>query len=59
MHGSRMNLGRLGGAGCSVGIISLDWVSLWPQGCSTLWNAEEVEEAIEAADGGAEAVLGE
>ena len=29
------------------------------QGCSTLWNAEEVEEAIEAADGGAEAVLGE
>ena len=30
-----------------------------PQGCSTLWNAEEVEEAIEAADGGAEAVLGE
>src|SRR3954465_351931 len=31
----------------------------FPQGCSTLWNAEEVEEAIEAADGGAEAVLGE
>ena len=36
----------------------------WPadpqkQGCSTLWNAEEVEEAIEAADGGAEAILGE
>src|SRR5215218_10417670 len=29
------------------------------QGCSTLWNAEEVEEAMEAADGGAEAVLGE
>jgi hypothetical protein len=29
------------------------------QGCSTLWNAEEVEEAIEAADGGAEAILGE
>jgi hypothetical protein len=29
------------------------------QGCSTLWNAEEVEEAIEAADGGAEAVLEE
>src|SRR3954471_3344566 len=29
------------------------------QGCSTLWNAEEVEEAIEAVDGGAEAVLGE
>ena len=29
------------------------------QGCSTLWNAEEVEETIEAADGGAEAVLGE
>jgi hypothetical protein len=29
------------------------------QGCSTLWNAEEVEEAIEAANGGAEAVLGE
>ena len=29
------------------------------QGCSTLWNAEEVEEAIEAADGGTEAVLGE
>ena len=28
------------------------------QGCSTLWNAEEVEEPIEAADGGAEAVLG-
>src|SRR3954452_586873 len=25
------------------------------QGCSTLWNAEEVEEAIEAANGGAEA----
>ena len=32
---------------------------LTPQGCSTLWNAEEVEEAIEAANGGAEAVLGE
>jgi hypothetical protein len=30
-----------------------------PQGCSTLWNSEEVEEAIEAANGGAEAVLGE
>src|SRR5215217_6366779 len=29
------------------------------QGCSTLWNAEEVEEAIEAANGGSEAVLGE
>ena len=29
------------------------------QGCSTLWNAEEVEEAIEAADGSAKAVLGE
>ena len=29
------------------------------QGCSTLWNAEKVEEAIEAANGGAEAVLGE
>lgn len=29
------------------------------QGCSTLRNAEEVEEAIEAADGGTEAVLGE
>jgi hypothetical protein len=32
------------------------WAST--QGCSTLWNAEEVEEAIEATDGGAEAVLG-
>jgi len=31
----------------------------WGQGCSTLWNAEEVEEAIEAANGGAEAILGE
>jgi hypothetical protein len=29
------------------------------QGCSTLWNTEEVEEAIEAANGGAEAILGE
>jgi hypothetical protein len=29
------------------------------QGCSTLWNAEEVEEAIEAADGGTEAILRE
>ena len=29
------------------------------QGCSTLWNAEEVEEAIEAANGGTEAILGE
>ena len=35
------------------------WVREIVQGCSTLWNAEEVEEAIEAADGGAEAVLGE
>jgi hypothetical protein len=31
----------------------------WGQGCSTLWNAEEVEEAIEPADSGAEAVLSE
>src|SRR3954453_14890998 len=29
------------------------------QGCSTLWDAEKVEEVIEAADGGAEAILGE
>ena len=29
------------------------------QGCSTLWNAEEVEEAVEPADSGAEAVLSE
>jgi hypothetical protein len=27
------------------------------QGCSTLWDAEKVEEVIDAADGGAEAVL--
>lgn len=35
------------------------WPEGHPQGCSTLWNAEEVEEAIEAANGGAEAILGE
>ena len=29
------------------------------QGCSTLWNTEEVEKAIEAANGSAEAILGE
>jgi hypothetical protein len=29
------------------------------QGCSTLWNSEQVEKAIEAADGGAEAILWE
>src|SRR4051812_50175640 len=29
------------------------------QGRSTLWDAEKVEEVIEAADGGAEAILGE
>jgi hypothetical protein len=39
----------------SVGMPGADGM----QGCSTLWNAEEVEEAIEAADGGAEAILGE
>ena len=33
--------------------------SLILQGCSALWNAEEVEEAIEATDGGAEAILSE
>ena len=32
---------------------------VWKQGCSTLWDAEEVEEVIDAADGSAEAVLGE
>jgi hypothetical protein len=34
--------------------IAATWVQ--PQGCSTLRNAEEVAEAIEAADGGAEAI---
>ncbi len=29
------------------------------QGCSTLWDAEKVEEVIDAADGSAEAVLRE
>jgi hypothetical protein len=29
------------------------------QGCSTLWDAEKVEEVIDATDGSAEAVLGE
>ena len=29
------------------------------QGCSTLWDAEKVEEVIDATDGGAEAILRE
>jgi hypothetical protein len=29
------------------------------QGCSTLWDAEKVEEVIDATDSSAEAVLGE
>jgi hypothetical protein len=30
-----------------------------PQGCSTLWDTEKVEEVIDATDGSAEAVLRE